>query len=68
VQFKRMGGRSIFDFLIAASRANARTWRHADGPDEMHRAQMAELELKKAKKMLMRSFGRTKQDRKDVYA
>jgi acyl-CoA dehydrogenase len=35
------------DFTLAAQWANARTLRLADGPDEVHRAQIAKLELKK---------------------
>lgn len=35
------------DFPLAAQWANARTLRLADGPDEVHRAQIARLELKK---------------------
>jgi acyl-CoA dehydrogenase len=35
------------DFPLAAQWANARTLRLADGPDEVHRAQLARLELKK---------------------
>lgn len=37
------------DFPLAAQWANARTLRLADGPDEVHRAQLARLELKKYK-------------------
>jgi hypothetical protein len=40
VRFKR---RSICDFPLAASWANARAWRQADEPDEAHRAKMAKL-------------------------
>ncbi|PEL13247.1 acyl-CoA dehydrogenase [Bacillus sp. AFS017336] len=35
------------DYSLAAQWANARTLRLADGPDEVHRAQLARLELKK---------------------
>ncbi|SDM70416.1 acyl-CoA dehydrogenase [Fictibacillus solisalsi] len=35
------------DVTLAAQWANARTLRLADGPDEVHRAQLAKLELKK---------------------
>ncbi|PPA69296.1 acyl-CoA dehydrogenase [Jeotgalibacillus proteolyticus] len=35
------------DFPLAAQWANARTLRLADGPDEVHRAQIGRLELKK---------------------
>lgn len=35
------------DFTLAAQWANARTLRFADGPDEVHRAQIAKLELRK---------------------
>ncbi len=37
------------DFPLAAQWANARTLRLADGPDEVHKAQLARLELKKHK-------------------
>jgi acyl-CoA dehydrogenase len=35
------------DFLLANSYAHARKLRFADGPDEVHRNQIAKLELKK---------------------
>jgi acyl-CoA dehydrogenase len=35
------------DFFLAAAWANSRTLRLADGPDEVHRADVAKLELKK---------------------
>ncbi len=42
------GGAGVSDdFTLAAQWANARTLRLADGPDEVHRAQLARLELKK---------------------
>ncbi|WP_409305195.1 acyl-CoA dehydrogenase [Peribacillus sp. SCS-155] len=37
------------DFTLAAQWANARTLRLADGPDEVHKAQIARLEYKKYK-------------------
>lgn len=42
------GGAGVSDeFPLAAMWANSRTLRLADGPDEVHRAQLARLELKK---------------------
>lgn len=42
------GGAGVSDdFPLAAMWANSRTLRLADGPDEVHRAQIANLELKK---------------------
>lgn len=42
------GGAGVSDeFPLAAMWANSRTLRLADGPDEVHRAQIAKLELKK---------------------
>ncbi|MFI8574197.1 acyl-CoA dehydrogenase family protein [Rossellomorea aquimaris] len=38
------------DYTLAAQWANARTLRLADGPDEVHRAQLARLELRKHEK------------------
>ncbi|WP_226666080.1 acyl-CoA dehydrogenase [Metabacillus litoralis] len=44
------GGAGVSDdFPLAAQWANARTLRIADGPDEVHRAQIAKLELKRHK-------------------
>ena len=37
------------DFPLAAAWANARTLRLADGPDEVHRNQIAKLELARYK-------------------
>ncbi|MFZ3589515.1 acyl-CoA dehydrogenase family protein [Bacillus sp. DJP31] len=43
-----LGGAGVSeDFTLAAQWANARTLRLADGPDEVHRAQIAKLELRK---------------------
>ncbi|MDG5472546.1 acyl-CoA dehydrogenase [Jeotgalibacillus sp. ET6] len=43
-----LGGAGVSeDFPLAAQWANARTLRLADGPDEVHRAQIGRLELKK---------------------
>ena len=39
------GGGVSGDFNLAAAYANARTLRFADGPDEVHREQIAKLEL-----------------------
>lgn len=45
------GGAGVSDdFPLAAQWANARTLRIADGPDEVHRAQVAKLEFKKHSK------------------
>jgi acyl-CoA dehydrogenase len=42
------GGAGVSDdFPLAAMWANSRTLRLADGPDEVHRAQIAQLELRK---------------------
>jgi acyl-CoA dehydrogenase len=42
------GGAGVSDdFTLAAQWANARTLRIADGPDEVHKAQVAKLELRK---------------------
>lgn len=42
------GGAGVSDdFTLAAQWANSRTLRLADGPDEVHRAQVAKLELRK---------------------
>ena len=41
------GGGVCQDFELAAAWANARTLRLADGPDEVHRAAIAKMELKK---------------------
>ncbi len=42
-----LGGAGVGeDFTLAAQWANARTLRIADGPDEVHRAQIAKLELR----------------------
>ncbi len=47
------GGAGVSDdFPLAAQWANARTLRIADGPDEVHRAQLAKLELQKQKDSL----------------
>jgi acyl-CoA dehydrogenase len=44
IQVHGAGGLSV-DFNLAAAYANARTLRFADGPDEVHREQIAKLEL-----------------------
>jgi acyl-CoA dehydrogenase len=41
------GGGTSNDFGLAAAYATARMLRLADGPDEVHRSQIAKLELKK---------------------
>jgi acyl-CoA dehydrogenase len=41
------GGGMCEDFGLAAAWANSRTLRLADGPDEVHRAAVAKLELRK---------------------
>jgi acyl-CoA dehydrogenase len=41
------GGGVSQDFGLASAYAQARTLRFADGPDEVHRNQIARLELKK---------------------
>ncbi|WP_258871261.1 acyl-CoA dehydrogenase family protein, partial [Halobacillus trueperi] len=42
------GGAGVSDdFTLAAQWANSRTLRLADGPDEVHRRQIAKLELSK---------------------
>ncbi|PLT28228.1 acyl-CoA dehydrogenase family protein [Peribacillus deserti] len=44
------GGAGVSDdFTMAAQWANARTLRLADGPDEVHKAQVAKLEMRKYK-------------------
>ncbi|MDM5199206.1 acyl-CoA dehydrogenase family protein [Fictibacillus enclensis] len=48
------GGAGVSDDVtLAAQWANARTLRLADGPDEVHRAQLAKLELRKYEEQLV---------------
>lgn len=41
------GGGTSNDFSLAAAYAMSRVLRFADGPDEVHRQQLARMELKK---------------------
>jgi hypothetical protein len=43
--FKHIGVQEYLRFPLAASWANVRTWRLADGPDEVPRAKNAKLGL-----------------------
>ena len=43
------GGGGVTDKFLAKAYANARTLRLADGPDEVHRNQIARLELRRYK-------------------
>ena len=57
------GGGVCDDFGLAYAYAHARTLRLADGPDEVHRNQIAKLELRKYSRMMGAGFGRWKRQR-----